>query len=46
MLNPIDNAINWFLGLFSCLPFSIQAFIGLNVLLFVFVVIVNILSKR
>lgn len=45
MIQPIVPAINWFLGLFNCLPFSVRAFIGLAGALFILTAIVNTIRK-
>lgn len=34
MVQPILNAINWFLGFYAALPFAVQAFLGLSFVLF------------
>lgn len=45
MIQPIVPAINWFLGVLSCIPFSIRAFIGLVGALFILTAIVSIIRK-
>lgn len=43
MIQPIREAINWFLGFYLALPFSFQAFIGIVVVLFGVAVIIKLL---
>lgn len=45
MINPIVNATNWFLGVWSCLPFSIRAFAGLAIAIFGISALLNILQN-
>lgn len=44
MVQPIINAINWFLGFYTSLPFSIGAFVGLVVVLWLIASVVLIIQ--
>lgn len=45
MIQPIVPAINWFLGVLNCIPFSIRAFIALAGGLFILTAIINTIRK-
>lgn len=44
MVQPIINAINWFLGFHNSMPFSIGAFIGLVIVLWLISSVVLIIQ--
>lgn len=43
MIQPIENAINWFLGFTNVLPVSVRNFIGLVCVIFAVAVLIKLL---
>lgn len=43
MIQPIENALNFFWNFFGLLPFSVKAFIGLAAVLFAVAALVKLL---
>ena len=43
MVQPIENAINWFLGFFNAMPISVRNFMGLTFALFGIAVLIKLL---
>lgn len=44
MIQPLLNAINWFLAFFLAMPFAIQAFFGLTFVMFALAAVLKIIS--
>ena len=44
MIQPLINAINWFLGFFVSMPFALGAFVGLVVVLWLVAAVVLIIQ--
>lgn len=45
MINPLSDVFNWFLGLWTCLPQPVSAFIMLSLSLFVITAILNMVFR-